>query len=107
MEAFGHQLIVTYNTVFPSYRKLRLPKGGCLSEIVKYTDYVQIHAVCNFVSALKGPSAIIDIGAHHGAYAILIGHVVRHSNGKVIAVEPNPQSFEILTKNGSSAESVG
>ncbi|HAM49542.1 MAG TPA: hypothetical protein DCP92_02150 [Nitrospiraceae bacterium] len=60
---------------------------------------MQIHAVCNIVSMLKGPSAIIDVGAHHGAYAILLGHVVRHRKGRVIAVEPNPESFEILMKN--------
>lgn len=99
ISAFGHEIIVSPNTTFPSYRKLRLPKGGCHSEIVKYADYVQMHAVCNFVSQLRNQPVIIDVGAHHGAYAVLIGQIVRYLNGKVIAVEPNPQSFEILMNN--------
>lgn len=99
IKAFGHEFLVTHNTIFPSYRKLRLPKGSHLSEIVKYADYVQIHAVCNFLSGLKKRPVIIDIGAHHGAYAVLIGRIVRHLQGKVIAVEPNPKSFEILMNN--------
>lgn len=91
--------MVSPDTTFPSYRKLRLPKGGCHSEIVKYADYVQMHAVCNFVSGLRNQPLIIDVGAHHGAYAILLGHIVRPFKGRVIAVEPNPRSYEILTKN--------
>ena len=99
INAFGHELLVTHNTTFPSYRKLRLPRGSCLSEIVRYTDFVQIHAVCNYVSGLKNRPVIIDIGAHHGAYAILIGRIVRHMKGRVIAVEPNPESFDVLRNN--------
>lgn len=97
--AFGHNLRVTPQTVFPSYRKLKLPKGGCQSEIVRYADYVQMHAICNFVSGLPNQPVIIDVGAHHGAYAIVIGQIVRHLNGKVIAVEPNPESYKILCNN--------
>ena len=36
ISAFGHEIRVVPDTTFPSYRKLRLPKGGCHSEIVKY-----------------------------------------------------------------------
>lgn len=99
ISAFGHEIIVSPNTTFPSYRKLKLPKGGCRSEIVRYADYVQMHAVCNFVSGLRNQPVIIDVGAHHGAYAVLIGQIVRHQSGKVIAVEPNPRSFKILCDN--------
>jgi FkbM family methyltransferase len=58
-----------------------------------------MHAICNFVSELRNQPVIIDVGAHHGAYAVLIGQIVRHLNGKVIAVEPNPRSFKILCNN--------
>ena len=58
-----------------------------------------MHAVCNFVSEQRDRPVIIDLGAHHGAYAVLIGQIVRCMNGKVIAVEPNPQSFKILRDN--------
>ncbi len=97
--AFGHTLVVTPDTTFPSYRKLRLPNGGCHSEIVKYADYVQMHSVCKFVSQLRTRPVIVDVGAHHGAYAVLIGHIVRPFGGLVLAVEPNPQSYRILRSN--------
>jgi FkbM family methyltransferase len=96
---FGLNLKVRPDTIFPSYRKFRLPKGDCISQIVKYSDYVQIHAVCNTVSELQNEPVIIDIGAHHGAYAILIGKLVQHLDGKVVAVEPNPESFQVLVDN--------
>ncbi len=97
--AFGLELIVSPDTTFPSYRKFKLPKGGCHSEIVRYADYVQMHAVCNFVSELQNQPIIIDIGAHHGAYAIVIGKMLQIKGGILIAVEPNPGSFEILKQN--------
>lgn len=99
IKAFGHELFLTPDSIFPSYWNLRLPAGDHLSKIVKYADYVQFHAICNYVSGLKAQPIIIDIGAHHGAYVIVIGKLVRHLNGKVIAVEPNPESFKILVKN--------
>jgi FkbM family methyltransferase len=99
ISAFGHEIIVSPNTIFPSYRKLRLPRGGYDSEIVKYADYVQMHAICNYVSQLQNRPVIIDVGAHHGAYAIVIGHIVRPFGGRVIAVEPNPQAYKALQSN--------
>jgi hypothetical protein len=97
--AFGHEIIVSPDTTFPSYRKFKLPKGGCRSEIVRYADYVQMHAVSNFVSGLQNQPVIVDVGAHHGAYAIVIGKSVQKLGGRVIAVEPNPQSFDVLEQN--------
>jgi hypothetical protein len=94
--AFGEKYHVTADTIFPNYRKFRLPKGGCLSEIVRYTDYVQLHSVVNYVSQLINKPTVVDIGAHHGAYAIILGKIVQKMGGRVIAVEPNPQSFKVL-----------
>lgn len=99
ISAFGHQITVSPDTIFPSYRKLRLPGGGCRSEIVKYADYVQMHAVCDFVFELQNRPVIIDVGAHHGSYAIVLGKMLQMKKGKLIAVEPNPESFEILRQN--------
>jgi FkbM family methyltransferase len=42
---------------------------------------------------------IVDIGAHHGAYAIILGRIVKEKGGKVIAVEPNPESYAVMVKN--------
>jgi hypothetical protein len=71
IKAFDKKYHVTADTIFPDYRKFRLPKKGCLSEIVRYTDYVQLHSVVNYVMQLKNQPTIIDIEAHHGAYTDL------------------------------------
>jgi FkbM family methyltransferase len=99
IKAFNEEYNVTADTIFPNYRKFKLPKGGYLSEIVRYTDYVQLHSVVNYVSQLKNHPSIIDIGAHHGAYAVILGKIVQKKGGMIIGVEPNPQSFEVLQKN--------
>lgn len=99
---FGHNLVVASETIFPDYRKLRLPKGDCFSQIVRYADYVQMHSICSLVSGLHDQPVIIDVGAHHGAYALMIGQIVRAVHGKVIAIEPNPRSYEILKRNVQS-----
>ena len=98
IKAFGERFRVAPNTIFPSYRKFPLPKGDCLSEIVRYTDFVQLHAICNLVMGLERPT-IVEIGAHHGSYAIIMGKIVQKKAGKIIAVEPNPESYEVMVKN--------
>ena len=99
IRAFNEEFHVMADTIFPNYRKFRLPKGGCLSKIVRYTDYVQLHSVVNYVSQLKNQPTIVDVGAHHGAYAVILGKIVQKMGGRVIAVEPNPQSFDVLKQN--------
>ena len=99
IKAFDQEYHITADTIFPNYRKFKLPKKGCLSEIVRYTDYVQLHSVVNYVTQLKNQPTIIDIGAHHGAYAVILGKIVQKMGGRVIAVEPNPQSFDVLKEN--------
>jgi len=40
----------------------------------------------------------IDVGAHHGYYALILSRLVG-SKGSVIAFEPIPSNFQILTEN--------
>jgi FkbM family methyltransferase len=98
IKAFDQRFWVTPNTIFPTYRKFPLPKGDCLSEIVRYTDFVQLHSVCKLVTKLKRPT-IVEIGAHHGAYAIIMGKIIQKKAGKIIAVEPNPESYGMMVRN--------
>ncbi len=97
--AFGETLFFSSDTAFPSYRRLRPPRGKWNSEIVRYGDFVQFHAIINFLQTIKKQPVIVDIGAYHGAYACVLGKIVQKTGGKVIAVEPNPHSFMILEKN--------
>jgi FkbM family methyltransferase len=99
INAFGEKYHVTADTILPNYRKFKLPKKGCKSEIVRYADYVQLHSIVNYISQLEDQPTIVDIGAHHGAYAVILGKIVQKMGGRVIAVEPNPKSFDVLKEN--------
>lgn len=41
---------------------------------------------------------VLDVGAAFGYYSVLFGHLVG-DGGKVVALEPNPELFEILLQN--------
>ncbi len=99
IEAFGDQFLFSADTLFPSYRKLRLPKGRYASDIVRYCDFVQMHSVCKYVSGLTDKPCIIDVGAYQGVYAVILGKVVQAKGGLLLAVEPNPEFFKVLEEN--------
>jgi FkbM family methyltransferase len=97
--AFGERFLVLPTTVFPTYRrKFPLPRGDCKSEIVRYTDFVQLHAICDSVSGIERP-IIVDVGAYHGSYAIILAKLVKERGGKIIAIEPDPNSYSIMIGN--------
>lgn len=97
--AFGWEITIAPETVFPTYRRFRLPRGGAKSEIVRYSDFVQVHSAMAYLDSLDRAVTVVDVGAHHGAYAILLGKAVQKMGGRVIAVEPNPLCFNILKEN--------
>lgn len=86
------------HTVFTSHRRMKLPKGDCRSDLVLYSDFVQLHSCCRWVEQLEKP-VIVDVGAYHGVYAIILGLMAQRRNGKVLAIEPNFSSYEILKNN--------
>jgi FkbM family methyltransferase len=97
--AFGEQLYLAPETVFPDYYNFKLPKNRYPYRIVQYADFVQLNAVCAHLQRASTNPIVVDIGAHHGSYAIVCGKIAQKNGGKVIAVEPNPSSFETLKKN--------
>ena len=96
--AMGETLRLSPRTEFPTYRRLRLPKGDWCSEIVRYADFVQMHACCQYCLTRAQPT-ILDVGAYHGEYAVILGKIAQNEGGKLIAIEPNPTSFAILRRN--------
>jgi hypothetical protein len=42
---------------------------------------------------------ILDVGSHVGSFTVMAHHY--WPNAKIVAVEPHPQSFELMTKNTS------
>jgi FkbM family methyltransferase len=57
-----------------------------------------LHCVCSLVTKLEKPT-ILDIGAHHGAYALIAGRLAQKKGGRVIAIEPDPECFNVLKDN--------
>lgn len=95
----GLSLNLHPETVWPGRRGLKLPHENCRSKIVSFVDLVQAHAVCNAVTAINHP-VIIDVGAHHGEYAVLLGGLIKENGGGVvIAIEPDIANVTILKSN--------
>jgi FkbM family methyltransferase len=99
LTVFGLKIVVAPETVFPHYLKFPLPKRECASEIVRYVDYVQLHSVMKYLEELRTAPTIVEVGAHHGAYAVLLGKKARELGGTVIAVEPNWEAYVVLKRN--------
>ena len=78
---FGYRYRFTPDTIFPTYRHLRLPEEGYKSRIVRYADFVQFHSIFRYICEFKNSLNIMDIGAHHGAYAVVLGKVVKERGG--------------------------
>lgn len=98
-KAMGLSLNLHPDTVWPGHRGLRLPFDNCRSRIVPYVDFIQAHAVCNAITFIEKP-VIIDVGAHHGEYAVLLGGLIKAKGGGfLIAIEPDDENIAILKDN--------
>lgn len=98
-KAMGLSLNLHPDTVWPGRRSLKLPADACRARIVSFVDFVQVHAVCNAIECVTDP-VIIDVGAHHGEYALLLGGILKAKGaGIVIAIEPDPANIAILNDN--------
>jgi FkbM family methyltransferase len=53
-----------------------------------------------FSELIPEDSIVLDIGAHVGSFSIVFGSCV--PKGKVLAFEPNPQTFKILEENAKN-----
>lgn len=96
----GLSLNLHPDTIWPGRRGLKLPSEDCRSKIVAYADFVQAHALCNAISTLPERPVIIDVGAHHGAYAVLLGGLLKEKGGgSLIAIEPDIANVKILKSN--------
>ncbi len=82
-------------------------QSGILMDLY-YHEYVQNHILMKgnyeinsihlLKNTLKSGDIFLDIGAHVGQYSLEAAKIVG-VNGKVIALEPNPKTFECLLNN--------
>jgi FkbM family methyltransferase len=71
------------------------------SKQLAFVDYIfttEKDAIEAALSPLKPGDTFLDVGSHYGTYAVLASKLVGPT-GKVIAVEPHPESLEILREN--------
>jgi len=101
MTVMGQPLVFHPRTSVPSHRHMRLPRGPSRSRIVRYADFVQMHACCWYCESLERSARpfIVDVGAHHGAYAVVLGNLISEKGGRVLAIEPDPDNANILRWN--------
>jgi len=97
--AFGQTLRLTVDTEFPESLTLRYPRHSLRQKVVQYTDYVQLHSLYSFVGSLPSAPTVLELGAHHGVYATLLGLLLKSKQGRFVAVEPSSVNAEILRRN--------
>jgi FkbM family methyltransferase len=74
------------------------PKKGTLTRAVIRRGYWEKTETKAFILHLKPDTLVIDAGANFGHYALVAAKFVG-SAGKVIAFEPNTETFELLLSN--------
>lgn len=96
---FSREIILGPETVFPHSRRFPLPTGTPEARIVGYGDFVQMHAAVRHLEQCAATPVVVEVGAHHGAYAVVFGKIAQPRGGTVLALEPDPESFAVLEGN--------
>ena len=80
--------------------KLRLyPHENLADRFILFTPKLYDTEEFEFLSKiLKPDSVFVDIGANVGFYSLWAARSI-NSDGRIIAIEPNPKTFQILTEN--------
>jgi FkbM family methyltransferase len=99
IQAFGHSCWFSADTEFPIRAAMRLPRKGWSTDIVRYGDAVQFHAAGRYLVESPHPAVVIDVGAHHGIYAVILGKLLADRGGTLLALEPNPEAYAVLKRN--------
>jgi FkbM family methyltransferase len=101
LDLFGCQLVLSPHTDFQIRTALDLPRGRSTSRIVRYADFVQLHAVARFLEEVDHPPTVIEVGAFEGVYAVLLGLLLRrwHGSATMVAAEPDQANLRVLRRN--------
>ena len=78
----------------PGTRPVRLRYSRSPNSVARY-DALQVAWLSNHLT--EGDTAV-DVGAHHGAYSVLMAAKCGQT-GHVVAIEPDPYSREVLVRN--------
>jgi FkbM family methyltransferase len=81
---------VKMNTELPSATDIYLTGGKTHDSEIRFSKYL--------VKNLKKGQCFVDTGAHFGFYSLL-GAILTGKEGRILAIEASPKTFEILEKN--------
>ena len=96
---FGYNLSFVSATCLSESIWFHYPKRSVRQRIVMYTDYVQAHSMVAYLESLPDKPVVVEVGAYHGQYAVLLGKIVQAKNGRLIAVEASPKNAKVLRQN--------
>ena len=101
------------NSYAPAWTSVEHPSGDRMEIILTEEVSRQIYLFGAFeeelsfyiAATLKPGSVFIDAGAHYGYFSLLASNLVGPT-GRVIAVEPHPETIELLRRNTSAKANV-
>lgn len=99
IRAFGRQLRLSYRSEGLEHSGPILPRISQVEDYVSYVDYVQMRAVVQAAMDSDEAPVFVDVGAHHGVYAVLIGKILEEKGGRVLAIEPDSRNLAVLREN--------
>lgn len=95
---FPQPVLITAQTVFGFPLTVPLPSGNDIYVAGGKTHPSEVLFAQYCIQHISEGQTIIDIGAHIGYFTNLFSTLVGKS-GKVVAIEPSPESFSVLKKN--------
>ncbi|NCR89998.1 MAG: FkbM family methyltransferase [Microcystis aeruginosa G13-07] len=96
-------LIVNHPQDFKIYgEKINFRSYGSLMSVQGYyVGEIEYHLVQYIVSQIKPGFVMLDIGAHHGVYTLIVAYELKSRGwtGVIHSFEPNPLNFSLLEHN--------
>lgn len=93
------------NTFFGTNMKVLLPAGMDIYLLGAKSHDSEIRLAKWLVLNLTENQTFIDVGAHFGYFTLLAAHLVG-DGGKVAALEPSPNNFELLKMNTNATKNI-
>jgi len=85
--------------------KMTIVPPEVVSEVIDTYGFFDEYVTWLVVSQVKPGDVVLDLGAHFGYFSLLSAYLVG-DEGRVLAFEPTPSTFDILKENSSRAKNI-
>ncbi|MDT3674564.1 FkbM family methyltransferase [Microcystis wesenbergii] len=103
LKQFHDLLVVEHPQDFKIYGgKINFRSSGSLMSVQGYyVGEIEYHLVQYIVSQIKPGFVMLDVGAHHGVYTLIVAYELKSRgwSGVIHSFEPNPLNFSLLEYN--------